>query len=201
MAGGFHKEFCYVEQLLIKGFYIMGLGKLFGIKKDKFVIGGITTKLPETDEQTMNLVSQLARKLEMKVPTEQDIYWFVIEFFDRAAAFNISAKGILDNLPFYLFKMEYEGRRSEKSYVGKKNSGVSYLLEDVAPSFQKAVSHLGAGSEQVIITLVYVVFCTAHAEMIKNLRIKYAVHYHNNCISSGSFNSAEKWGEVIESLE
>ncbi|WP_243079649.1 hypothetical protein [Pantoea sp. MQR6] len=179
----------------------MGLGKLFGIKKDRFVIGGITTKLPETDEQTMNLVSQLARKVEMKLPTEQDIYWFVIEFFDRTAAFNISAKGILDNLPFHLFEMEYEGRRSENSYVGKKNSGVSYLLEDVAPSFQKAVSHLGAGPEQVIIALVYVVFCTAHAEMIKNLRIKYAVHYHNNCISSGSFNSAEKWGEVIQSLE
>ncbi len=37
--------------------------------------------------------------------------------------------------------------------------------------------------------------------MIKNLRVKYAVHYHNNCISSGSFNNAEKWGEVIDSLE
>jgi hypothetical protein len=201
MAGGFYKEFCYVELLIIKDLCIMGLGRLFGLKKDNFVIGGVTTKLPETDEQTMNLVSQLIRKLELKLPTEQDIYWFVIEFFDRATAFNPSAKGILDNFPFHLYEMEYEGRRSENSYVGKKNAGVSYLLEDVAPSFKKAVSHLGTGPEQVIITLVFVFFCTAHAELIKNLRLKYAVHYHNNCISSGSFNNADKWGEVIESLE
>jgi len=179
----------------------MGLASLFRLSKDMVIIGGIKTKLPETDEQTMNLVSRLARQLEMKLPTEQDIYWFVIEFFDRASAFNTSAKDILNNLPFHLYEMEYEGRRSEKSYVGKKNTGVTYLIEDVAPSFKKAVSHLGAGPEQVIATLVYVIFCTAHAELIKNLRIKYAVHYHNNCISSGSFRNADKWGEVIESLE
>lgn len=94
--------------------------------------------------------------------------------------------------------MKGAGRRT---YILAKNAGISYLLEDVAPSFQKAVSHLGAGPEQVIIALVYVIFCTAHADMIKNLRVKYAVHYHNNCISSRSFNSAEKWVEVIESLE
>jgi len=179
----------------------MGLSSFFGLKKDTVIIGGIETKLPETDEQTMSLVSQLARQLEMKLPTEQDVYWFVIEFFDRTSAFNNSAKVMLNNLPFQLYEMEYEGRRSENSYVGKKNAGVTYLLEDIGPSFKKAASHLGAGSEQIIITLVYVIFCTAHAEIIKNLRLKYAVHYHNNCISSGSFNNADKWGEVIESLE
>lgn len=179
----------------------MGIGSWFGLNKNEFVIGGVKTKLPETDDQTMDLAAQLARQLGSKLPTEQDVYCFVIEFYDRASAFNHSARGVLGNLPFRLFEMEYEGRRSENSYVGRKNPGVTYLLEDVAPSFRKAIAHLGTGPEQVIVAIVYLVFCTAHAEMIKNLRVKYAVHYHNNCISSGSFNNAEKWGEVIDSLE
>lgn len=179
----------------------MGLSSLFGLKKDIFIIGGVKTKLPETDEQTMRLVSEITQQLAQKLPTEQDIYWFVIEFFDRANGFSSAAREILKNLPMNLLEMEYAGRRSENSYVGKKNPGVAYLLEDVAPSFQKAVSHLGAGPEQVIVALVYLIFCNEYREIIKNLRIKYAVHYHNNCISSGSFNNADKWGEVIGSLE
>lgn len=194
---------CYGEEneLHNKRVDNMGLASLLGLNKDTVMIGGIETKLPETDEQIMQLASKLARQLEMKLKMEQDLYWFVIEFFDRTSVFNDSAKGVLNNLPFHLDEMEYEGRRSENSYVGKKNSGVTYLLEDIAPSFKKAVSHLGDGPEQVIVALVYVIFCTTHAEMIKSLRIKYAVHYHNNCMLSGSLNNAEKWGEVIESLE
>lgn len=57
--------------------------------------------------------------------------------------------------------------------MGRKNPGVTYLLEDVAPSFKKAVAHLGAGPEQVIVAIVYLVFCTAQAEVIKNLRVKF----------------------------
>ncbi|MDQ6192387.1 hypothetical protein QBK98_26465 (plasmid) [Klebsiella pneumoniae subsp. pneumoniae] len=99
----------------------MGIGSWFGLNKNEFVIGGVKTKLPETDDQTMDLAAQLARQLGSKLPTEQDVYWFVIEFYDRASAFNHSARGVLGNLPFRLFEMEYEGRRSENSYVGRKN--------------------------------------------------------------------------------
>ena len=121
----------------------MGLGSLFGLTKNEFVIGGVKTKLPETDDETMDLAELLARQLGSKLPTEQDVYWFVIEFYDRASAFNHSARAVLSNLPFRLFEMEYEGRRSEISYVGRKNPGVTYLLEEVAPSFKKRYLILG----------------------------------------------------------
>lgn len=71
----------------------MGIGSWFGLNKNEFVIGGVKTKLPETDDQTMDLAAQLARQLGSKLPTEQDVYWFVIEFYDRASAFNHSARG------------------------------------------------------------------------------------------------------------
>ncbi|HFS1880224.1 TPA: hypothetical protein ACHVWS_005543 [Klebsiella pneumoniae] len=55
----------------------MGIGSWFGLNKNEFVIGGVKTKLPETDDQTMDLAAQLARQLGSKLPTEQDVYWFV----------------------------------------------------------------------------------------------------------------------------
>lgn len=33
----------------------MGIGSWFGLNKNEFVIGGVKTKLPETDDQTMDL--------------------------------------------------------------------------------------------------------------------------------------------------
>ncbi|HHX7798871.1 TPA: hypothetical protein ACVNID_004809 [Klebsiella pneumoniae] len=53
----------------------MGLGSLFGLTKNEFVIGGVKTKLPETDDETMDLAELLARQLGSKLPTEQDVYW------------------------------------------------------------------------------------------------------------------------------
>ncbi len=38
----------------------MGIGSWFGLNKNEFVIGGVKTKLPETDDQTMDLAAQLA---------------------------------------------------------------------------------------------------------------------------------------------
>lgn len=49
----------------------MGIGSWFGLNKNEFVIGGVKTKLPETDDQTMDLAAQLARQLGSKLPTEQ----------------------------------------------------------------------------------------------------------------------------------
>ncbi|MDU7293396.1 MAG: hypothetical protein E7L38_00685 [Klebsiella pneumoniae] len=51
----------------------MGLGSLFGLTKNEFVIGGVKTKLPETDDETMDLAELLARQLGSKLPTEQDV--------------------------------------------------------------------------------------------------------------------------------
>ncbi len=117
----------------------MGIGSWFGLNKNEFVIGGVKTKLPETDDQTMDLAAQLARQLGSKLPTEQDVYWFVIEFYDRASAFNHSARGVLGNLPIsippirainttennrnvmiYTYIIEYPVTETQKKYMSKQ---------------------------------------------------------------------------------
>ncbi len=46
----------------------MGIGSWFGLNKNEFVIGGVKTKLPETDDQTMDLAAQLADSWEVSSP-------------------------------------------------------------------------------------------------------------------------------------
>jgi len=171
---------------------------LFGSTSSGFTVGDVhLPKPPESDDEIFSMAFEVSKSLIVKLPTEQDLYWFVIEQYDKLLSYNSSVEQVTSNFPISLYEIEYEGRRSENSYVGKPNPGIVYLETKVMPTL---VARFGLETSELIRAVIFGSYCDNLKSQIEALRLKYAVHYHNNCISSSSFNSADKWNEVISSL-
>lgn len=163
-----------------------------------FSIGGMNfSRPPENDSEVLTLATSLANELAKKLPTEQDVYWFVIEQYDEMQGYNSGVNQITSNFPISLYEIEYSGRKSEDSYVGKPNPGMIYLNTSVTPVLQKL---FGNDTAELVRTAIFGTLCDGLKDIISNLRLKYAVHYHNNCVSSSSWRYADEWNEVITSL-
>jgi hypothetical protein len=176
----------------------MSLRDLFQRKPGGFVVGDVhLAKPPENEDEIMLMAVEICKSLARKLPTEQDVYWFVIEQYDKMLAYNSRVKKIQSHFPISLHEIEYEGQRSENSYVGKPNPGIVYLDTKVMPKLQ---SHFGLEVAELIRASIFGTFCDGYKSQIEALRLKYAVHYQNNCVSSGSFRFADRWDEVISSL-
>ena len=98
--------------------------------------------------------------------------------------------------PILLRHIEYEGRRSEDSYIGAPNPGVVFLQRvgrELASNFNERLSN-------IVLANVYVSYVNACRQALDLIRMRYAVHFHNNCISTHSYGHADLWREVIEDL-
>ncbi|SDD49480.1 hypothetical protein [Belnapia rosea] len=170
---------------------------LFTKKQSGFVVGGVQLERPPaTEDEASALIAAVATRLTQKLTNEQDIYWFVIEQYDKMLGYGEEVTSRVD-FPFSMFSLEYEGRRSETSYVGKPNPGTVYLDKEFTPPIEK---HFGTKQAEHWRAVIFTAFCTRFEEQIKKLRIKYATHYHNNCIKTNSYRSADAWNDVISEL-
>jgi hypothetical protein len=176
---------------------LTGWKNLFATKQSGFVAGGVQlARPPATEDEAATLIAGVANRLAQKLSNEQDIYWFVIEQYDKMLAYGQEITSRVD-FPFTMFDIEYEGRRSETSYVGKPNPGIVFLDAEFMPPVER---HFGALQAKHWRTIIFTVFCTRFETQINQLRLKYAVHYHNNCVKTNSFRFADAWNEVIEDL-
>src|ERR1700754_1504452 len=82
---------------------------------------------PDNPDAWLELVGLIATKMLQVLPTEQDHWWFLMEQFDRSLIFCAAARDIMITSPVPLHEIEYEGRRSEDSYVVVPNPGVVFL--------------------------------------------------------------------------
>lgn len=165
--------------------------------KEKIAISQVgEVSVPNTPEAWVELVGIIGTRMLSKLPTEEDFWWFVVEQFDRSIEFHAAAKRVMFQSPLHLHEIEYEGRRSEKSYVGHPNPGV-VMLQAVRSSLEK---RFNPDLAELVVANTYISFVTTCLEPINQIRMKYAVHFHNNCVSSHSYNYADKWRAVIKSL-
>lgn len=167
-----------------------------------FRIGSGVVKGPVTEQAVVYLSTSVSRDLQKILQTREDYYWFVIEQYDRLFEHKTAIRSLLNELA--LFPIEHEGRRSEQSYVGKPNPGVTYMSQissavknwcaATAPNFNPDELSLR------VIAAMYGHFRVEHKAAIDIIRLEHASHYHNNCIASGNFRSAEKWTQVINAV-
>lgn len=167
------------------------------LERPQFIVGDESLPTaPKDDDEMYPLCIKIAQSLTKRLLNEQDIYWFVVEQYDRLLPEGENVQEILSNA--YLFNIEHRGSRSESSYVGKPNPGVTFLDQKVMPPLE---DEYGRETAQRLRATIYVIFCSGFEEDIRRLRIKYAVHYANNCSSAGHHNRVEEWDEVIAALE
>ncbi|MCM8561578.1 hypothetical protein ACLE2W_15785 [Pseudomonas shahriarae] len=167
--------------------------------EEKIVLCGVELdRMPADAEELNRMMARAAISIMPYLPTEQDVYWFVIEQYDRIISCGELVASIMATYPFKMYEIEYLDRKSENSYVGHKNPGIVYILNAILPDL---VRHYGMVQAQTMLAFIFGTYLHGNKDLIKALRLKYAVHYHNNCISSGSFRTAEQWNEVISSVD
>lgn len=148
-------------------------------------------------DATTQLAAQLADQLAGALRTEEDVWWFLAEEFDYIVDCGEPAAGLLAMSGFEMHEIEYEGRKSENSYVGKPNPGVAMLKKArslFARKFDEDIADM-------TIAYAFIMFIHNNQAVLTPLRIKYATHFHNNCVSQGSFRNAERWGDVLDALQ
>lgn len=149
------------------------------------------------EDATALLAAQLADQLAGALRTEEDVWWFLAEEYDYLSNCGPSASNLLAKSPLKMHEIEYEGRRSENSYVGKPDPGVT-LLKKARSVFADKFSE---GIADLMIAYAFSLFVIQNINMLNPVRIKYATHFHNNCVSQGSFRNAERWGDVLDALQ
>lgn len=148
-------------------------------------------------DATAQIAAQLADQLAGALRTEEDVWWFLAEEFAYIVDCGEPADGLLAMSGFEMHEIEYEGRKSETSYVGKPNPGVTMLKKArlvFARKFDEDIADM-------TIAYAFIMFTHNNQALLTPLRIKYATHFHNNCLSQGSFRNADRWGEVLDALQ
>jgi hypothetical protein len=159
-------------------------------------VGGVSiSKRPESQEELLDLVHRVAPEIAKRVPTEQDFYWFLIEQYDRLRGKSDYFDELLDHVG--LHPIEYKGMKSEESYVGQPNPGVVFFRDEITKPLSNLYDEDGLG---YVTTALFTGFCGIYASGVTALRRKYATHYHNNCVSQGNYNSADRWVAVLDAL-
>lgn len=149
-----------------------------------------------TTDALSDMVPMIAENLQRALPTEQDNWWFLAEQYDKIVALDSGVPRLLGMFPLNMFPVEYEGRKSEESYVGSPNPGVVYL-----DGVRKVIgAQFGDGIADLTVSHAFIL-CVIHMQdQLNQIRLKYAVHFHNNCVQSKSYRHADEWHEVIVSL-
>lgn len=166
-------------------------------QEKKVVVCGVEMDRTPSNEQLIELVNKITPQLGLVLPTEQDVYWFVIEQYDQIRSFSVDVSMVTQNIPFKLLPMEYEGRKSINSYVGKANPGMVFMEQIVKPDL---LEHFQSPIIERLITTIYSAYCNWMKDTIQTLRVKYASHYRDNCIAEGNNHAAERWTQVIAPL-
>ncbi len=151
-----------------------------------------TLSAPKSDEDFANFFNMVVRGISQRAKTEQDFYWFMIEVYD----FLKNRAGTEEVLSgFHLYDLEYRGSKSEDSYPGERNAAAAYVREDVLDSLTRTYGDLDAN---LLLALTYILFIGQNSPLFANLRVKFASHYQNNCLTTGSFENAKKWAEIAD---
>ncbi len=147
--------------------------------------------------QVMKISADMSAQVPHHLPTEQDVWWFLAEQYDRCVDAGDFHRQMLAISPLTMHEIEYEGRRSEDSYVGKPNPGISYFTRMRAVLAAKMDDNLA----DIAITQAYCFFVMQNMPTVNALRKKYAEHFHGNCIRDGAPRNAGRWQDVIDEIE
>lgn len=147
---------------------------------------------PQSVEDVIELTSAIMPNLINILPTEEDLYWFITEQYDRLFGKDDTLDEMLKIIG--LLEIEYEGQRSETSYIGKPNAGVVFLEEQVRKPLS---SELNEAATQYVLVAILTAVASSNESKLDEIRRKHAVHYQNNCIKQKHYNMADKWDEVL----
>lgn len=200
-AGRFKTALARYERCMIDGEFAEGkrwgaiIRSMGGVEPGLWIGHRWLSQAPTNWQELEGLTELVASDLAQSLPTEQDVYWFVVEEYDRILERGETLPVLYEHFP--LHPIEHEGRRSEESYVGHPNAGVVFLDKLVSPALDATY---GAKTAAAIRAGIYTRFREVLKAEVDRLRIKYAQHYRQNCLKEGAVNNAARWQAVVDSI-
>ena len=158
--------------------------------------GNSSEKTIPPGEALMSFGNEISRQIPRCLPTEQDMWWFLAEQYDYLVDCGESVEPLLAMSSLNMHPIEYEARRSEDSYVGKPNAGVAYLRN----ARRTLAAKFDGDLADMVIAQAFIMFAEQNMPAIDALRIKYANHFHQNCIRDGAPRNAGRWQDVIDDI-
>lgn len=154
----------------------------------------ISTAVAGLDLETV-VSRQLMPEIVKRCPTELDLYRYLVEEADWLSENEKDAV----SLEFSeIHELEYEGESAKARQYARNRKALEWLDSRVTPDLTK---HFGQVMADKIRGAVFVEMNLDYYEQILALRLKYAVHYHNNCVKQGSYGYADRWDEIIKDIE
>lgn len=200
-AGRFKTALARYERCMVDGEVAEGkrwgviIRAMGGVEPGLWIGRRWLSKAPQNSQELEGLTELVAHDLAQSLPTEQDVYWFVVEEYDRILDRGEALPVLYEHFP--LHPIEHQGRRSEDSYVGHANPGVVFLDELVSPALTATYD---AKTAVLIRAGIYTRFREVLRSEIDRLRVKYAQHYQQNCLKEGAANNAARWQAVMDSV-
>lgn len=159
-------------------------------------IAGLRISTDSTGLDLETVVSrQLGPEIVKRCPTELDLYRYLVE---EAEWLSENENDDISLNFSEIREVEYEGERAKASKYPRNREALTWLHSRVMPDLRL---HFGQALAERIRGAVLFDLCLEHHESILAVRLKYAVHYHNNCLKSGSYGYADRWAEVIDEIE
>lgn len=140
---------------------------------------------------------KIANELVEVIRTEDALWWFVMEQFDRLRSSKRGAK-LLEAFPIQLREVEYRWGRFEPFNYQPDNPGVAYLKAQVEPAL---IERFGHELAELTVAHAFTQYCLNYLPVIQPVRRKYAAHFRDELRSQGHQPLAERWDEVLNSLE
>lgn len=158
--------------------------------------GGGGDKIIPIGEALMSFGNEISAQLPHHLPTEQDTWWFLAEQYDYLVDCGESVEDLLAMSSLSMHEIEHEGRKSEHSYVGKPNPGVAFLKN----ARRVLAAKFDGDLADMVIAQAFIMFAEQNMPALNALRIKYANHFHKNCIRDGALRNAGRWQDVIDDI-
>ncbi len=128
---------------------------------------------------------------------QQDLeaYRYLVEEADRFAGGNQFEQQVLALSG--MMPLEYSGESKKVQEFAKCRPGVDFMNK-----FSAEIETLkGKAFAQNLRGQTYLFYLTRNHDLLKGIRLKWATHYHNNCVQNRHFSYSEKWEKVIDAIE
>lgn len=152
----------------------------------------------DSENGMAELVWNLTQQVQARAPTELDVYRYLVEEAERFAEGGAMEQAALRASG--LTELEYAGERAKAANFAETRAALDYLNEDVTPALTQRVGPSRADEIRAYVFSHFVLRPEAELTM-QSLRLKYAVHYCNNCLMNGHLMYHDRWAKVIEGIE
>lgn len=147
-----------------------------------------------SDAAKSQIVDRIVARIQDLSPTQLHAYRYVMEEADRIEKRGVGRYAVAS---VGVQPIEYAGEMGNVEDYADYRGAITYLDNDVSPDLERL---FGADTADMMRANMFLNFYMTNAEMMAEIRKKYAVQFANACAARSHFGMVDQWDEVIRAL-